>query len=498
MPRAKKTAKESPAQKKTRQSPNKVAKKVRADASAKSVPVAKRKSTKKQPTTGKTRAKPTESATKCATKRTESTEKATKPTLKGESRKASPARKTTKSNSTTAKTSVNKILEPKKRKVPRSKKPLEKGDSATPVSSQSVPTGGTAKSDKTVQKLSNVLSEALLQFLEIAFDNVEVEATVEQPKTKTGSKKTRIKIAFGSNGESPRKPTNKKIQVRKEVKKAPVKATNKKASSTKATSKTAAAKATKKRTTTKAEPSKKAQKEPKTVSKSETKTRTKETTRTRKKTSTKKETAAKADVTKTRAPAVSKKEVSKTQTQKKPKATKRTPRTTSRSTPTPRARPATHSVSGLGTEGLASVTETRSLSNLGISPYVAPLGEPYMSKNQHNHFHEILIRWREKLMADVDRTVNNMQGEVSNLPDPVDQGTNEGIFEGELRTRDRERQLIKKISQALDKLSTEEYGYCEDCGIEIGLRRLEARPIAFKCVDCKERDEVREKQERGG
>lgn len=120
-----------------------------------------------------------------------------------------------------------------------------------------------------------------------------------------------------------------------------------------------------------------------------------------------------------------------------------------------------------------------------------------MAKNQHGHFHEILVRWRDKLMEDVDRTVNNMQGEVSNLPDPVDQGTNEGIFEGELRTRDRERQLINKIAQALEKLETEDYGYCDDCGIEIGLRRLEARPIATKCVDCKERDEVREKQQRG-
>ncbi len=100
-------------------------------------------------------------------------------------------------------------------------------------------------------------------------------------------------------------------------------------------------------------------------------------------------------------------------------------------------------------------------------------------------------------MNDVDRTVEGMQGEISNVPDPVDQGTNEGIFEGELRTRDRERQLLKKIAEALESIKTEDYGYCEDCGIEIGLGRLEARPIATKCVDCKERDEKREKLERG-
>ena len=124
--------------------------------------------------------------------------------------------------------------------------------------------------------------------------------------------------------------------------------------------------------------------------------------------------------------------------------------------------------------------------------------EPYMSRSQLDHFRAILVEWRDALKDDVERTVNSMQDEISNLPDPVDQGTNEGTYINVLRTRDRERQLIGKITDTLEKLDAEEYGYCESCDIEIGLRRLEARPIATKCVDCKERDEMRERQLRGG
>jgi DnaK suppressor protein len=97
-------------------------------------------------------------------------------------------------------------------------------------------------------------------------------------------------------------------------------------------------------------------------------------------------------------------------------------------------------------------------------------------------------------MEEVDRTVHHMQDEATNFPDPNDRATQESEFSLELRTRDRERKLIKKIDEALDRIEEHEYGYCEACGVEIGIRRLEARPTATLCIDCKTLDEIREKQ----
>jgi DnaK suppressor protein len=100
-------------------------------------------------------------------------------------------------------------------------------------------------------------------------------------------------------------------------------------------------------------------------------------------------------------------------------------------------------------------------------------------------------------MEEVDRTVNHMQDDAANFPDPADRATQEEEFSIELRTRDRERKLIKKIDKTIDLLETDDFGYCETCGIEIGLRRLEARPTATQCVDCKALDEIKEKQMHG-
>lgn len=130
----------------------------------------------------------------------------------------------------------------------------------------------------------------------------------------------------------------------------------------------------------------------------------------------------------------------------------------------------------------------------GFTPYPLKKGEPYMNEAQRAHFRSILQGWKRELMEEVDRTVHHMQDEAANFPDPNDRATQESEFSLELRTRDRERKLIKKIDEAMANLDANEYGYCDSCGVEIGIRRLEARPTATQCIDCKQLDEIREKQ----
>ncbi len=127
-------------------------------------------------------------------------------------------------------------------------------------------------------------------------------------------------------------------------------------------------------------------------------------------------------------------------------------------------------------------------------PYPLREGEEYMNEQQVEHFRNILQNWKAELMQEVDRTVHHMQNDAANFPDPNDRATQESEFSLELRTRDRERKLIKKIEEAIENLERGDYGYCETCGVEIGLRRLEARPTATQCIDCKTLDEIREKQ----
>jgi DnaK suppressor protein len=117
-----------------------------------------------------------------------------------------------------------------------------------------------------------------------------------------------------------------------------------------------------------------------------------------------------------------------------------------------------------------------------------------MNPAQVAHFRNILLEWKRSLMEEVDRTVHHMQDEASNFPDPNDRATQEEEFALELRTRDRERKLIKKIDESLRDLEEGNYGYCEICGVEIGIKRLEARPTATLCIDCKTLDEIKEKQ----
>ena len=134
----------------------------------------------------------------------------------------------------------------------------------------------------------------------------------------------------------------------------------------------------------------------------------------------------------------------------------------------------------------------------GLAPYKEVKGEDYMSLPQRDHFRNILHAWKQELMQEVDRTVHHMQDESGSLPDPNDRATQEEEFSLELRTRDRERKLIKKIDSTLDRIEKDDYGYCDDCGVEIGIRRLEARPTATLCIDCKSLQEIKEKQLLGG
>jgi len=137
------------------------------------------------------------------------------------------------------------------------------------------------------------------------------------------------------------------------------------------------------------------------------------------------------------------------------------------------------------------------IGSIQIASYVEKKDEEYMSEGQKAHVEAILLAWRKSLMEEVDRTVTLMKDEATNFPDPADRASQEEEFSIELRSRDRERRLIKKIEDGLERLTDPDFGYCEACGIEIGLRRLEARPTATLCIDCKTLSEIKERQNQG-
>jgi DnaK suppressor protein len=129
-----------------------------------------------------------------------------------------------------------------------------------------------------------------------------------------------------------------------------------------------------------------------------------------------------------------------------------------------------------------------------FTPYVQKKGEKYMNAKQLEHFRKLLGDWKAELSQDIDRTMHTMQDEATVFADPNDRATQESDMALELRNKDRERKLIKKIDETLSKIDSGDYGYCESCGVEIGLKRLEARPTASLCIDCKTLEEIREKQ----
>lgn len=130
----------------------------------------------------------------------------------------------------------------------------------------------------------------------------------------------------------------------------------------------------------------------------------------------------------------------------------------------------------------------------GVEPYTPQEEEEYMNDAQIKHFQTILQKWKGTLIKEVDRTVDHMKSEVKHLSDPSDRATQEEEFAFELRTRDRERLLIRKIDKTLNLTTTDDYGFCQACGIEIGLQRMEARPTAEYCIDCKTTQEIKERQ----
>ena len=142
----------------------------------------------------------------------------------------------------------------------------------------------------------------------------------------------------------------------------------------------------------------------------------------------------------------------------------------------------------------AQITRKSALPVDGVEPYVSTPDEEYMNQDQLDHFKNILVKWRESLQEEVNRTVDHMQEDASNFSDPADRATQEEEFTLELRARDRERKLIRKIEKTIARVDSDDYGFCDACGIEIGLQRLEVRPTAELCIDCKSTQEIKERQ----
>lgn len=232
------------------------------------------------------------------------------------------------------------------------------------------------------------------------------------------------------------------------------------------------------------------------------KTTKKKTASKKKAATTKKKTTARAAASKKKTTSTKKTAATKKSTTKK-KVTQSKSTTSRKTTTASKAKSKTKATSKSTTKkGTMSKAATKTTSTsaatlegiLGFTPYKEKKGEEYMSDAQKEHFKQILEAWKKQLMQEVDRTLNHMQDEASNLPDPSDRATLEEEFSLELRTRDRERKLIKKIDSTLELIKNDEYGYCDTCGIEIGIRRLEARPTANQCIDCKTLDEIKERQ----
>ncbi|WP_230658367.1 RNA polymerase-binding protein DksA [Psychrobacter sp. I-STPA10] len=140
------------------------------------------------------------------------------------------------------------------------------------------------------------------------------------------------------------------------------------------------------------------------------------------------------------------------------------------------------------------MSNTNTTEDLKFTPYTPQKDEEYMSDAQLEHFASILKKWKQQLQGDADRTKSYIQDESTAMPDINDRATQEEEFALALRTRDRERKLIRKIDKSLAEMESGDYGFCQMCGVEIGLRRLEARPTATLCIDCKTLSEMKERQ----
>ncbi len=144
----------------------------------------------------------------------------------------------------------------------------------------------------------------------------------------------------------------------------------------------------------------------------------------------------------------------------------------------------------LKTKPKASVANNKSK----IAPYKVKKNEKYMSAAMKKHFIAVLLLWKEHLKDEMQKTFDHLKTKGETYADPIDRASQEEEFAFELRTRDRERKLINKIAISIEKIKQDDYGWCESCGDEIGIKRLEARPTATHCIDCKTLDEIKEKQ----
>ncbi len=282
-------------------------------------------------------------------------------------------------------------------------------------------------------------------------------------KKKAPARKSVAKKKVSKKKASKKKPATRKKAAKKVSKKKPAarkKPTKKVSKKKPATKKKAAKKVSKKKPAAKKKPTKKISKK-KPAAKKVTK---------KKPAARKKAPSKKKAVSKKRVPSVKKAAVKKRVPKREPVARKTQPaRTRSR-------------------------RDVMSGPIHGIAPYNPKRGEEYMSDAQIEHFRKILSAWKRELIFEVDRTVHHMQDEAANFPDPNDRATQESEFGLELRTRDRERKLLRKIESALARLDDGSYGFCDETGEEIGLKRLEARPVATLCLEAQERRELAERQ----
>jgi DnaK suppressor protein len=296
------------------------------------------------------------------------------------------------------------------------------------------------------------------------------------PAKKTANKKRKKVATARKKVASKKSVTKKKVAKKKSVTKKKVAAkksvTKKKVAAKKSVTKkkvTAKKSVTKKKVAKKKVSKKKAPSRKKVIKKKLSKKKAPSKKKVAKKSVSKKKPVAKKKAVSKKKPVVAHKPVAKKKTPIKKKA------------PTRRARTSGDALSG---------------PIHGINPYKPSRGEEYMSNEQLEHFREILNAWKNELMFEVDRTVHHMQDEAANFPDPNDRATQESEFGLELRTRDRERKLLRKIDSALARLDDGSYGFCDETGEEIGLKRLEARPVATLSLEAQERRELAERQYR--
>jgi len=281
--------------------------------------------------------------------------------------------------------------------------------------------------------------------------------------------------------------SRKKVAAKKTV--AKKKVAKKSAAKKKVAKKTTA----KKKVATKKVSKKKAPSGKKVIKKKASKKKAPSKKKTTKKTVSKKKTSSKA---KPAAKKAAKKAVSKKKTPSKAKPAAK--KAVSKKKPAPARKPAAKKKTPVRAKAPARRARKSgdALSGPihGIAPYTPARGEEYMSDKQLEHFRAILTAWKKELMYEVDRTVHHMQDEAANFPDPNDRATQESEFGLELRTRDRERKLLRKIDSALSRVDDASYGFCDETGEEIGLKRLEARPVATLSLEAQERRELAERQ----